>query len=213
MSLTAHEKKVNGMVDRAPQQPARLLVADDEHLVATGLCSNLTELGYAVVGPAADGEEAIDLCRQNRPDLALLDIRMPKMDGLAAAEIIFKQMGIPVVILSAFSDPDYVDHANEVGVFGYMLKPVSLDQLRVNVAVAWGRYLDYLEQNGEICNLKERLADRKVIEQAKWIIVKRKGLSEPEAMRLLQKHSRNNRRTLADVARSLIENENLFGEG
>jgi AmiR/NasT family two-component response regulator len=194
-----------------PPHPGKLLVADDEHLVASGVSGNLRELGYEVVGPAADGDEAIDLCRLHRPDMALLDIRMPKKDGLAAAEILFRRMGIPVMIFSAYSDPEYVTTGNRIGVFGYLLKPVTPDQMRVGISVAWGRFLDHSNQNSEITTLKERLEHRKIIEQAKWLIVKRKGIDEPEAMKLLQKQARNNRRTLVDVSRSLLENDNLLG--
>jgi two-component system, response regulator PdtaR len=195
-----------------PDRPSRIILADDEHLVASGLAHNLSELGFEVAATAADGVEAIEMCKNLRPDLALLDIHMPRMDGLAAAEVIFRQMGIPVVILSAFSENSYVAGANHAGVFGYVLKPVTVDQLRVNLAIAWGRFLDFSLQNSEIVGLKERLADRKIIEQAKWIIVKRKGVTEPDAQRLLQRLARNNRRTLADVARSLVENEEIFGD-
>ncbi len=197
---------------RLPTHPQRVLVADDEHLVASGVAVNLRELGYEVVGPAADGDEAINICRQTRPDIALLDIRMPKKDGLATAEIIFRKMGVPVMIFSAYSDPEYVSSGNRVGVFGYLLKPVTQDQMRVGLSVAWGRFLDYAHQNSEIGSLKERLEQRKIIEQAKWILVKRRGIEEPDAMRLLQKQARNNRRTLVDVARAVLENDQLFGE-
>ena len=195
-----------------PALPGKLLIADDEHLVAAGLAANLEELGYSVVGPAANGDEAIELCRTEKPDMALLDIRMPKKDGLAAAEIIYKRMRIPVVIFSAYSDPEYVDAGNQIGVFGYILKPVTQDQLRVGISVAWSRFLDAISQSTEIRGLKERLEHRKIIEQAKWIIVKRKGISEPDAMKLLQRQARNNRRTLVDVARSVLENAELFSE-
>jgi response regulator NasT len=195
---------------KLPAHPAKILIADDEHLVASGLAVNLRELGYQVIGPASDGDEAIELCREHRPDLALLDIRMPKKDGLAAAEIVFRHMGIPVMIFSAYSDPEYVSSGNRVGVFGYLLKPVTQDQMRVGISVAWGRFLDHAGQHSEINSLKDRLEHRKVIEQAKWVIVKRKGVDEPEAMKLLQRQARNNRRTLVDVARSVLENESLF---
>jgi AmiR/NasT family two-component response regulator len=195
---------------KLPPHPSKILIADDEHLVASGLAVNLRELGYNVVGPASDGEEAVDLCRKHQPDMALLDIRMPRKDGLAAAEVIFQQLGIPVMIFSAYSDPQYVTAGNRVGVFGYLLKPVTQDQMRVGISVAWGRFMDFASQHTEIATLKERLEHRKIIEQAKWIIVKRKGVEEPEAMRLLQRQARNNRRTLVDVARSVIENESLF---
>ena len=200
-------------VDReVPALPSKLLIADDEHLVAAGLAANLDDLGYTVVGPAANGDEAIELCRTEKPDMALLDIRMPKKDGLAAAEIIYKRMRIPVVIFSAYSDPEYVDAGNRIGVFGYILKPVTQDQLRVGISVAWSQFLDSINQNSEIRNLKERLEHRKIIEQAKWIIVNRKGIPEPEAMKLLQRQARNNRRTLVDVSRSVLENAELFSE-
>lgn len=197
---------------KVPDEPKRVLIADDEHLVARGLAANLTELGYTIVGPASDGEEAIELCRAARPDVAILDIRMPKMHGLEAGEIIFSQLGIPVIILSAYSDPEYLTDASRIGVFGYLLKPVSQDQLRTTITVAWSRFTSHHCQNGEIASLKERLENRKFIEQAKWIIVKRKGLSEPEAMKLLQRQARNNRKSLAEVARSVIEHEDLFGD-
>lgn len=195
---------------RLPEHPSKILIADDEHLVASGLASNLKELGYLVIGPAADGDEAIELSEAMQPDIALLDIRMPKKDGLDAAEVLFQKMAIPVIIFSAYSDQEYVDAGTRVGVFGYMLKPVTLDQLRVNISVAWSRYLDAAEKNSEITVLKQRLEDRKLIEQAKWLIVERKTISEPEAMKLLQRQARNNRRTLVDVAKSLIENQNLY---
>ena len=200
----------SALLRKLPAHPSKLLVADDEHLVASGVAVNLRELGYEVVGPASDGDEAIELCRTSRPDLALLDIRKPKKDGLTAAATLFRSMGIPVMIFSAYSDPEYVTSGNRVGVFGYLLKPVTPDQMRVGISVAWGRFLDYVNQNAEIVTLKERLEHRKIIEQAKWIIVKRKGIEEPEAMKLLQRQARNNRRTLVDVARSVLENENLF---
>lgn len=197
---------------KLPTHPHRVLVADDEHLVASGVAVNLRELGYEVIGPASDGEEAIALCESTHPDMALLDIRMPKRDGLSAAEVVFRQLGIPVMIFSAYSDPEYVASGNRVGVFGYLLKPVTQDQMRVGISVAWGRFLDYAHQHSEIHSLRERLEQRKIIEQAKWIIVKRRGLEEPDAMRLLQKQARNNRRTLVDVARSVLENDQLFSE-
>lgn len=211
---TTADTAANDAAERAalPAQPSKLLIADDEHLVATGLATSLKDMGYKVIGPASDGAEAVELAELTRPDMALLDIRMPKMSGLEAAEIIYRRMGIPVVIFSAFSDPEYVETGNRIGVFGYILKPVTEDQLRVGVTVAWGRFIDDVGQRQEVANLKQRLEDRKIVEQAKWIIVKRKQLTEPEAMKLLQRQARNNRRQLADVARSILENESLFGE-
>ena len=198
--------------DVITNSPKSILVADDEHLVATGICASLTDLGYRVVGPSADGEETIKLCQREKPDLALLDIRMPKMNGLEAAKTIFKQYGVPVMILSAYSDPEYVSTAAEIGVFGFLLKPASQDHLRVSIEVAWRRYHDYIDNGLEIGFLKQRLDDRKTIEQAKWFIVQRKGNTEPEAMKMLQKQARNSRRPLIEVAKSILDNIEIFAE-
>ncbi len=121
--------------DSYPVEPRSLLIADDEHLVATGLSSSIQELGFSVVGPAADGEEAINLCATSHPDMALLDIRMPKKDGLAAAEVIFTQFGIPVVIFSAFSDQEYVEATVSDSAMGLL---EFLPTLGVGEAVAIG---------------------------------------------------------------------------
>jgi len=196
-------------IDDVPQKAHRVLVADDEHLVASGIQQALKEAGFDVIGPAGDGEEAIALCERQRPDIAVLDIRMPRRDGLSAAEVIYGRLGVPVIILTAYSDSTYVDQTNRIGVFGYLLKPITQDQLTVEIQVAWGRYRDSLMQRGEIGDLKERLENRKIVEQAKWILVKRQGLEEPEAMRLLQKSARNTRRTLIDIARSVIDGHPL----
>ena len=188
----------------------RVLVADDEHLVAAGISSSLTGLGYTVIGPARDGHEAIELCRSDPPDLALLDIRMPNCDGLEAAAIVFQQLHVPVVILTAYSDPEYVLTASESGVFGFLLKPASQDQLRVCLDVAWGRFGEYLNQDEQIGSLKKRLEDRKTIEQAKWLVVKHKQVTEPEAMKLLQRKARDTRQPLVEVAQSILQNMNLL---
>ena len=195
---------------KIPAQPGRVLVADDEHLVAKGLASNLCALGVEVVGPASDGEEAIELARDARPDLAILDIRMPRRDGLSAGEVLFSQLGIPVVIISAYSDPEYLTNASRIGVFGYLLKPVNLEQLRTTMAVAWSRFVQHHCQDDEICTLRTRLEQRKTIEQAKWVIVKAKDLPEPEAMKLLQRLARNKRLSLAETARRVLENGDAF---
>ncbi len=193
-----------------PEEPRRILVADDEHLVAQGVVAALQSLGLEVLGPCRDGEEAINQCRGDRPDLALLDIQMPGINGVEAARRIFAELEIPVVILSAFSDEDYLKDSGEAGVFGYLLKPANQDQLRAGLAVAWQRFLDYMDQRSQIIDLKKRLEDRKVIEQAKWIVVSRKEVTEPEAMKLLQKQSRSTRQSLAEVAKAVIDSDKLL---
>tara|TARA_Y100000589_G_scaffold317016_1_gene342463 strand:+ start:1655 stop:2281 length:627 start_codon:yes stop_codon:yes gene_type:complete len=194
------------------RSPRKILVADDEHMIATYMASNLEDLGYEVIGPANNGEAAIKLCREHSPHMAILDIQMPKLDGIEAAAEVFEQLDIPVVILSAYSDPEYVEAGNKIGIFGYLLKPVTKDQLRVGLEVAWSRYLDWSDQTDQLQELQERLEQRKVIEQAKWIIVKRKQVDEPEAMRMLQKQARNNRKPLVTVAEAIIQSEDLLGD-
>jgi AmiR/NasT family two-component response regulator len=198
--------------DGLPEHPQRILVADDEHLVASGLANNLKELGHTVIGPASSGEEAMALCRNDPPHMALLDIRMGKVDGLEAAEVLFHELAIPVIIFSAYSDEKYVESGARIGVFNYLLKPVAKEQLRVAISVGWSRYLAFVSQNQEIIQLRERLEHRKIIEQAKWIVVQRKSITEPEAMKLLQSQARNSRRPLVDVARGILESDDLLRE-
>lgn len=191
-------------------RPRRVLVADDEHLVATDLAITLGELGYLVLGPAVDGEAAVDLAQVTHPDLALLDIRMPKRDGLTAASQIYHDLGVPVIILSAYSDSTAVAAAQEAGVFGYLVKPASANQLRAAIDVAWGRFVDSLRDQEEIAALERKIEDRRIIERAKWILVQRRQMTEEEAMRTLQRQARQTRRKMAEVARLLIDASELL---
>jgi len=190
--------------------PQKILVADDELLVAQGIIGLLKTLGFEIIGPCKNGEEAIALVREDKPDMALLDIQMPIMDGMQAAQIIFHEYDVPVVMLTAYSDDTFLRNSIAAGVFGYLLKPASKEQLSAGLSVAWKRYLDHVGQRSEIVDLRQRLDDRKLIEQAKWIIVKRKSISEPEAMQLLQKQSRSSRKSIASVARAVIDSNDLL---
>ncbi len=194
-----------------PASPKRILVAEDEHLLATNIAHNLRSLEFEVIGPAANGQQAIELAKEHKPDLALLDIRMPGTNGLEAAQVLFCQMGIPVMILSAFSDADYLAAGTRIGVFGYMLKPVTLDELRVSIAVAWSRYTQHTRLRDEVQDLKVTLENRKVIERAKGLVMQKLGLSEDEAMKRLQKQARDSRRKLADLAQSILDASDLLG--
>lgn len=191
----------------------RILIADDEHLVVEGLTRSLSDLNYTVTASCKNGEEAVQACRNDRPDLVLLDIQMPKMNGLEAAKVIYGEMGIPVVIVSAFSDSEYLRTGADVGVFGYLLKPVTRDDLEAAMTIAWARFLESRTAKDEIAQLSKRLEDRKIIERAKWILVERLQINEETAMKRLQKQARDNRRTLADVASSILENAELFVSG
>ena len=209
--MTSHENmRTNIEALGLPEHPARVLVVDDELLVAQGIMSTLKALGFDIVGPCKNGEEAIANCREDKPDIVLMDIQMPVMNGMQAAQIIFPELDIPVVMLTAYSDDTYLRNCVAAGVFGFLLKPASAEQLSAGITVAWERFLDHVEQRSQIVDLKQRLDDRRLIEQAKWIIVKRKEISEPDAMKLLQKHSRSSRKTIAAVARAVIDSDGLL---
>jgi len=129
---------------------------------------------------------------------------------MKAAQVIFPELDIPVVMLTAYSDDTYLRNSVAAGVFGFLLKPASSEQLSAGITVAWQRFLDHVEQRSQIVNLKQRLDDRRLIEKAKWIIVKRKEISEPDAMKMLQKQSRSSRKSIAAVARAVIDSDGLL---
>jgi len=191
--------------------PERLLIADDEHLMAMGLASSIQSLGFEVVGPVGDGKAAIELVESlpedQRPDMALLDIRMPEMDGLAAAKHLWETYRMPTIIISAFGDKRYVEQAQPIGVYAYLLKPVSSENLRVNLHVGWARAASHEIQAKRIDQLEQNLANRRTIEQAKWKLTELYNLSEAEAHQRLQRMARDNRRPIVDVAGDILHND------
>ncbi len=192
--------------------PARVLIAEDEHLIAAGLAAGLKSLGCTVVGPASDGQSAIDLAIADPPDLALLDIRMPGIDGLAAAQTLWDSQQIPSVIVTAFSDPQYIERAQQTGVFGYLLKPVSIDNLRTTLSIAWSRANSQQQSSVRITQLEQTIANRRTVEQAKWKLVERYGLSEDEAHARLQQYARDHRCKLVEVANDVLGGKELASE-
>ncbi len=198
----------------AEPNPSRILLADDDHLVATGLASAVRSLGYEVVGPAPNGAMAVSLARTEAGgvgvDLAVLDIRMPVMSGVEAARSLWDEWSIPTVIASAYSDDEYVTQAREAGgVFGYLLKPITAESLRVAISVAWTRSVAERKQAGRIAQLEQNLRNRQVVERAKWKIVTSLGVSEPEAHSKLQRAARDQRRQLVEVAQQAIDATDL----
>jgi response regulator NasT len=194
----------------AASMPARVLIAEDEVLLAQSLDADLRSLDIEVVGPANNGRVALQLAHDHRPDMALLDLRMPEIDGLEVARTLAADLGIPAIVISAYSDRECVDAATDSGVFAYLLKPVSLESLRVTMQVAWRRHLDKAALGDEVSLLHRRLEERKVVERAKGLIMERLGLSESDAMRRLQKQARDSRRPMIDLARSVIEAQDLL---
>ncbi|MEM6334603.1 MAG: response regulator [Planctomycetota bacterium] len=190
--------------------PQRILVAEDEALLARQLTAELTHLGLEVIGPASNGVRAIELAREHNPDIALLDIRMPEMDGLEASRVLQEEFAIPAIFITAYSDREFVNTAAEHGAMAYLLKPISVESLRVTLQVAWSRHLELNDLKDQVADLNRKLEHRKIIERAKGMIMHRLGLSESDAMRRLQKQSRDSRRPMIDLARSIIDAEELL---
>lgn len=215
-SVSAPGTKHDKSADQVPTAfgSCRVMVADDEHLVATGIATMATELGHTVVGIAADGEAAIAMARQHSPDLALLDIRMPKVTGIDAARTLKQELGIPSVIISAYSDQEHIKKIQSFGelsgVYGYLLKPVSKEELSVTIGVAVHRVAQDRAHLHRIDQLESNLANRRTVEQAKWILVQKRGWTEPQSHEKMQKAARDKRKPLLEVAQGVIARGDLL---
>jgi response regulator NasT len=189
----------------------KVLIVDDNTLVGMGLRSQLERLGYVVVGQAATGQEAWDLYREHQPDLVLMDIRLDGTDGIELAGQLLKIRRCPMIIVSAYSDTELIARASAAGVFGYLIKPVSTESLQAQIAVASQRFAEYLQLLHEKEQLTQTLETRKLVERAKGVFMKRLNLDEPEAHRRLQMESQKRRISLAELAKKIIESEELLG--
>jgi AmiR/NasT family two-component response regulator len=185
--------------------PRRVLIAEDEALIRMDLAEMLTEEGYDVVGQAADGEQAIALAERLRPDLVVLDVKMPKLDGISAAERIAEQRIAPVVILTAFSQRDLVERAREAGAMAYLVKPFSRNDLVPAIEMAVSRFSELHALEQEVADLSDRLATRKVVDRAKGVLQEELGLTEPEAFRWIQKTAMDLRLSMRQVAEGVVE--------
>lgn len=209
--MSEHSVDTQGVAEKPPARAlSKILVAEDEHLVAINLADHLEKLGYQVIGPVANGAQAVALARQATPDLAIFDIRMDQMDGLSASKVVFNELGIPVILLTAYSNQEYLDQSRDSGVFGYLLKPATRDDLRATISTAWARFLDHQRLRDEVNNLKTELDNRKQIERAKGVLMEQLKLSEPEAMKRLHKFARDSRRKLIDAANAILETNHLL---
>ena len=184
----------------------RVLVAEDEALIRLDLVEMLREEGYDVAGEAADGEEAIQLATELNPDLVILDVKMPKVDGIEAAQQIAGNRIAPVVILTAFSQRDLVERARDAGAMAYLVKPFAKRDLVPAIELAMSRFSELAALEQEVAGLTERLETRKVVERAKGILMTKQGLSEPEAFRWVQRTAMDRRTTMKAVAEAVIEN-------
>ncbi|WP_204920510.1 response regulator [Microlunatus panaciterrae] len=183
----------------------RVLVAEDEVLIRLDLVEMLTEEGYQVVGEAGDGEQAVALAVELRPDLVVMDVKMPKLDGISAAERIAADRIAPVVMLTAFSQRDLVDRAREAGAMAYVVKPFGKADLVPAIEIAMARYAEIQAVEAEVADLHERLESRKAVDKAKGLLQIGLGLTEPEAFRWIQKTAMDLRKSMREVAEGVIE--------
>ena len=183
----------------------RVLVAEDEALIRMDLVELLTDEGYDVVGQAGDGEAAIEMARDLEPDLVVMDIKMPKMDGITAAEQIAEERIAPVVILTAFSQRDLVERARKAGAMAYVVKPFDASDVVPAIEIAMARFAEIRALDDEVSDLEERLESRKAVDHAKGLLMEGLGLSEPEAFRFIQKTAMDLRKSMREVAQGVID--------
>lgn len=183
----------------------RILVAEDEALIRLDLVEMLIESGYRVCGQAGDGQQAVELCRADPPDVVVMDVKMPVMDGITAAEIIGGEGLAPVVMLTAFTDKELVERARHAGVMAYVVKPFTIDDLRPTIDIVRSRWMELKELEREVADLSERLETRRLVDRAKGILMTRLQLTEPEAFRWIQKTAMDRRLGMREVAQVVIE--------
>jgi response regulator NasT len=188
----------------------RVLIADDESLRVMSLKGQLESLGHKVVGEASNGKEAISLARELKPDIALLDIKMPELDGIEAAKKITQERPIPIILLTAFSEKELAERAAEANVAAYLMKPVSEHDLLPAIALAVSRFKEFQSLHQEVDNLRDALETRKLVERAKGILMRRLNLTEEEAFRRMQRRSQNENKKLGEIAEAIITADGML---
>ena len=183
----------------------RVIVAEDESLIRIDIVETLRDHGFEVIAEASDGEKAVALAEELRPDLVVMDVKMPLMDGISAAEILTKKKIAPVVLLTAFSQRELVERASEAGALAYVVKPFTPNDLIPAIDIALGRYAQIQALEDEVADMAERLETRKILDRAKGILNNTMGLTEPEAFRWIQKASMDRRLTMREVAQTVID--------
>ena len=187
------------------EQKIKILVAEDETIIRLDLVEMLTEAGYEVVAQAENGAVAIELAKQHKPDLAILDVKMPEVDGITAAEQIISIA--PVLMLTAFSQRELVERARDAGVMAYVVKPFSINDLLPAIEIAISRHRQMKSLEAEVADIYERLETRKIIDRAKGILMKAMNLSEPESFSWIQKTAMDRRISMKQVAQAIISPE------
>lgn len=193
------------MRSTSSQRPTcRILIADDESLIRLDLKEMLTHLGYDVVAEVGDGAAAIELSRKLKPDLVVMDIKMPEVDGIAAAEILTREQIAPVVLLTAYSDQALVERARDAGVVGYVVKPFREAELLPVIELSLTRFAEFTALRKEVGDLRDALETRKVVERAKGVLMEVHGLSEADAFRRIRKTSMDSRKSMKEVAEAIL---------
>lgn len=182
----------------------RIVVADDESVIRMDLKEMLANLGYLVVGEAGDGLSAVNLARELKPDLVIMDIKMPSMDGIAAAKVLTEERIAPVLLLTAFSQQDLIEGAKEAGVVGYIVKPFREQELVPAIEVALERFREFRQLEKDVSDLKDALETRKLVDRAKGLLMDSQDLSEADAFRRIQKMSMNSRKSMKEIAEAII---------
>lgn len=189
----------------------RVVIADDDVITRLDIREALEFQGYEVVGEAADGIDAVELCADLKPDVVLLDVKMPVMDGLTAAKIIGGAGNdIAIIMLTAYNDKQFVDKAGEFGVLGYLVKPVDENSLTPTIEIAVKRLKEFRELKKTVEGQEKKLEERKIIEKAKGILIQNNSISEEEAYKYLRTISMNKRKTIVEVAKIIIETESML---
>lgn len=189
----------------------RVVIADDDVITRLDIREALEFQGYEVVGEAADGIDAVELCTSLKPDVVLLDVKMPVMDGLTAAKLITsKQDDIAVIMLTAYNDKQFVDKAGEFGALGYLVKPVDEKSLTPTIEIAVKRLKEFKKLKTAVADQERKLEERKIIEKAKGILIQNNSISEDEAYKYLRTISMNKRKTIVEVAKIIIETESML---
>ena len=191
------------MTDSAPARK-RVLVAEDEAIIRIDLAEMLGEAGYDVVGQAGDGEQAVELTRTLRPDIVIMDVKMPVMDGITAAETIAKERICPVVMLTAFSQTELVERARDAGVMAYVVKPFTASDVTPALDIALSRWSELTQLESEVADLGERLETRKAVDRAKGVLMTKLKVSEAEAFRWLQKTAMDRRMGMREVSEAVV---------
>ena len=204
--MTQQVSEKDTAVDQAePASGLRVLVVEDEALIRLDLTEMLTEEGYVVAGEAGDGEQAVELARELRPDLVIMDVKMPKVDGIAAAASIVEERIAPVVMLTAFSQRELIEQARDAGAMAYLVKPFARHELVPAIELAVSRFAEKRALEDEVATLNERLETRKIVDRAKGLLMTKQNMSEPEAFRWIQRTAMDRRTTMKAVAEVIVE--------